>query len=83
MLHSSLVIHAARLVEPHLPRTQSPVHGGPSAADHPAQCCQVIPAKRVLNVANNKVYDSFEVSGLTCECVINATNVAGQLREAR
>jgi hypothetical protein len=62
MLHSSLAIHATpRLVEAHLPRNQSPVYGGPSAADHPAQCCQVIPAKHVLNVTNNKVYDSFEV----------------------
>jgi len=54
------------------PTHRSPVHVGPSAADHLAQCCQVIPAIHVLNVANNNVYDSFEVSGPFYECVINA-----------
>ena len=76
MLHSSLVIHAARLVEPYLPRTRVRFMSDP------------LPLTILRSVAKSfqlymfwtlrtAVYNSLEVSGPFYECMINATNLVG------
>jgi hypothetical protein len=77
MLHSSLVIHAARLVEPHLPRTRVRFMSDPPPLTILRSVAKSFQLYMFLNVANNNVYGSFEVSSPFCECVINATNLTG------
>lgn len=76
MLHSNLVIHAARLVEPHLPRTRVRFMSEPQPLTILRSVAKSFQLYMFLKVANN-VHDSFEVSGPFYECVINATNLAG------